>query len=143
MYNIPVISTEWNKQILITYTLIYLCKKGQKRNKVERSRHGQTFQAKAFLCRTDTIKEYTALRTTHGNGLPLTKIKGCCPSLALCNIRYPIGGLLFFLLLLLIFHLIVIKIEEKINSCTCGNSIKTAGQLVPPPVFSGISRQTF
>lgn len=35
MYNIPVISMEWNKQISITYTLIEFCKK-RKRKKKER-----------------------------------------------------------------------------------------------------------
>lgn len=48
MYNIPVISMEWNKQILITYTLIHLCKKGKKR-KMNVPSTGKYFKGRLFF----------------------------------------------------------------------------------------------
>lgn len=49
MYNIPVISMEWNKQILITYTLIYLCKKRGREGKINIPNTGKYFKGRLFF----------------------------------------------------------------------------------------------
>lgn len=54
MYNIPVISMEWNKQILITYTLIYLCKKKKKKRNVPST--GKYFEGRLFFAELTPFK---------------------------------------------------------------------------------------
>lgn len=120
MYNIPVISMEWNKQISITYTLIYLCKKEKERKKDKRSQHRQIFQGKAFsLQNWHHLRVYSVIYYTL-KWTSINKNKGHCPLTALCNIQYPLGDF-FIPTFYLIVIIIIIKIEDR---WTCENPPK-------------------
>lgn len=62
MYNIPVISKEWNKKILITYTLVYLCKKEKRKINVPSA--GKYFKGRLFFAELTPIRGYSVIYYT-------------------------------------------------------------------------------